>query len=82
MSLDPLMYQTTLLLVCKEKYRRFFEQQKHVFQYELMVDPPSLRLLSQIVDRLESPKSSVNESGESKRVLCVDDSFATLSSLK
>lgn len=91
-AFDPLIYQAPLLLVCHQKDYRFFQQQKRTFQYELLVEPLSFRILSDILNRLESPSlpltlylsggfiHSRNLDG-TQRALCVDSSDESLSFL-
>ena len=91
-AFDPLIYQAPLLLVCSQKDYRFFRQQKHTFQYELLVEPLSLRILSDVLNRLESPSLPLSLSlhgrllmgrdmDGTQRALCVDSSASSLSFL-
>ena len=91
-AFDPLIYQAPLLLVCSQKDYCFFRQQKHTFQYELLVEPLSLRILSDILNRLESPSLplslylhsrllTIRDMDGTQRALCVDSSASSLTFL-
>lgn len=89
MALDPLVYQAPLLVVCRPQDKFFFQKQQRMFSYDLLTYPPSMRSMIEILDKCEQIRSkeaityrTQKEENLSMRVCCVDDSPATLASLK
>ena len=89
MALDPLVYQAPLLVVCRQQDKLFFQKQKRMFHYDILTYPPSMRSMIEILDKCEQNRSKEaakyriqKEKNLCTRICCVDDSPATLASLK
>ena len=89
MTVDPLVYQSPLLVVCRQQDKFFFQKQQRLFPYDILTYPPSMRSMIEILDKCEQNRSkeaikrrSQEEKNLCVRVCCVDDSPATLASLK